>query len=310
MTIFFSHTARKRQIFDQCGEEGLKRGGGGGPGPGGMPAGFEGGYTFTSDPREIFTQFFGPGVNPFEGMMFGGVDGSDMHSGMGGGPRMTSFSFGGVPGRSSGSGSMDFASMTGGLGSGGFGGGRGMQQDPPVEHPLNLHLEELCTGCTKKMKISRTVVSSGGSRSKEEKIVAVEVKPGWKAGTKVTFAREGDQLPGKIPSDVVFVIGEKPHAKFKREGNDLRHKVDVSLRTALCGGEVNIPYIEGDVVKRKVVGIINPATEERIVGRGMPISKQPGQRGDLLVNYNIRFPTAISDKDKKQLDNILKKYQS
>lgn len=224
---------------------------------------------------------------------------------------MTAFTFGGTPGHG---GSMDFATMTEGFGPGGpfgqrgsFGGGT--RQDPPVEHPLNMHLEELCTGCTKKMKISRTVVSSDGRRSKEEKIVAVEVKPGWKAGTKVTFPKEGDQLPGKIPSDVVFVIGEKPNSKFKREGNDLRQKVNISLRTALCGGEVEIPNIKGAVIKHRLSGVVGPGTEERIQGRGMPISKQPSKRGDLLVNYDIKFPKSLSEQDKKQLDKILRRYE-
>lgn len=287
--------AKKRQIFDQYGEEGLKAGGGGGHGSFG-----EGGYSFTGDPRQIFSQFFGPGVNPFEGV-FGNVFENGGSTGMGG-PGMGSFSFGSGQG-----GSMDFSSMTGGFGAGGpFGGTR---QDPPVEHPLNLHLEELCTGCTKKMKISRRVLNSDGQQSKEEKIVAVDVKPGWKAGTKVTFPKEGDQIPGKIPSDIVFVIGEKSHSKFKREGNNLRHKVKISLRTALCGGDVEIPYIEGDKIRHCLKGIVGPSTEERIQGRGMPISKQPGTRGDLLVNYDIAFPKSISEQDKKQLDGILKKYE-
>ena len=183
------------------------------------------------------------------------------------------------------------------------------RQDPPIEHPLNLNLEELYTGCTKKMKISRTVTTATGQHSKEEKIVSVDVKPGWKAGTKVTFAREGDQVSGKIPSDIVFVIGVKPHAKFERDGNDLRHKARLPLKTALCGGEVVIPHIEGGSSKHQLKEVVSPTSQLRLSGRGMPISKQPGRRGDLLVNYDIVFPKTLSDTDKKQLQNILAKYQ-
>lgn len=60
----------------------------------------------------------------------------------------------------------------------------------------------------------------GPTRS-EDKILEITVKPGWKAGTKVTFNDEGDRKPGHIPADIQFVIKEKPHPRFKRDGNDL-----------------------------------------------------------------------------------------
>lgn len=278
---------QKRGIFNQFGEEGLKRGAGGGSGGGA--------YNFTSDPREIFSQFFGPGVNPFEGM-FGG----DFGGGGGG------FSFGGPRGGSNGF--MDFSSMTGGGAGGPFGPSHQQGQDPPVEHTLKLNLEELYHGCTRKMKISRKVLSADGTMSKEDKIVSVDVKPGWKPGTKVTFPREGDQVVGKVPSDIVFVIDEKPHEQFKREGNNLRHRANISLKTALCGGQVDVPRIDGHPVRHPLLGVVGPDSEDVIPGQGMPISKQPGKRGDLLVSYNIKFPRTISESDKIYLANILDRY--
>ena len=56
------------------------------------------------------------------------------------------------------------------------------------------------------------------------------MKPGWKSGTKITFQREGDQAPNKIPADIVFIIRDKPHALFKREGSDLKYTAKVSLK--------------------------------------------------------------------------------
>lgn len=198
-----------------------------------------------------------------------------------------------------------------GGGMNGFGGpgGNPGRQDPPVEHTLNLHLEELYAGCTKKMKISRKVLASDGTVSKEDKVVSVDVKAGWKPGTKVTFAQEGDQAPGKIPSDIIFVIHEKPHSKFTREGNNLRHKADISLKTALCGGQVEIPRICSGVTRHRLNRLMSPQSEDTFPGQGMPVSKQPGKRGDLLVNYNIRFPTTLTEQDRHQLANILDRYE-
>lgn len=103
-------------------------------------------------------------------------------------------------------------------------------QDPPVEHDLYVTLEEINSGCVKKMKISRRVLQPDGTPKKEDKYVSISVKPGWKSGTKVTFQKEGDQQKGKIPSDIVFIIRDKPHPLFRREGSDLRYTARLTLK--------------------------------------------------------------------------------
>lgn len=62
----------------------------------------------------------------------------------------------------------------------------------------------------------------------------VNVKAGWKAGTKVRFAGAGSETPSGA-QDMVFVIEEKPHALFKREGDDLVYTLQVPLVDALSG---------------------------------------------------------------------------
>lgn len=90
---------KKREIFDQYGEEGLKAGGGGGGGGNMGGSGFT--YTFSGDPRATFAQFFGTS-DPFASFfnMGGGIDGMDDDFGMGG----TFINLGGMPGMGIGSG--------------------------------------------------------------------------------------------------------------------------------------------------------------------------------------------------------------
>ena len=103
-------------------------------------------------------------------------------------------------------------------------------QDPPIEHDLYVSLEDISRGVTKRMKITRRVVANDGTVRKEDKVLAINVKPGWKSGTKITFQREGDQAPNKIPADIVFIIRDKPHPNFKREGSDLKYTCQISLK--------------------------------------------------------------------------------
>lgn len=103
-------------------------------------------------------------------------------------------------------------------------------QDPPIEHDLYVTLEEINKGCVKKMKISRRILQADGAPKKEDKLVNIAIKPGWKSGTRVTFQKEGDQTQGKIPADIVFTIRDKPHALYKREGSDVRYTARLTLK--------------------------------------------------------------------------------
>ena len=209
----------------------------------------------------------------------------------------TKFGFGGATG-----GRVDFSDF-----GGGFGGvfNTQQQQDKPVEHVVELSLENLYHGCTKNMKISRKVLGADGTTSNEEKLLTIDIKPGWKAGTKITFPREGDQSVGRIPSDIIFIIGEKKHDHFTRDGNNLKYKAKISLKQALCGGTIEVPRIDGKPFSVTLDKVVSPGAEKHIPNEGMPISKQSGKRGDLVISYDIMFPTTFSSKEIKTLQGVL-----
>jgi DnaJ family protein B protein 13 len=73
-------------------------------------------------------------------------------------------------------------------------------QDPAIEYDLELTLEELYLGCIKKIQISKRVIGDDGMTTvPADKILSIEVGQGWKQGTKIVFAKEGDQGANKIP---------------------------------------------------------------------------------------------------------------
>ena len=86
------------------------------------------------------------------------------------------------------------------LGAGGMPGmngrGAGSRQDAPIEHALPCSLEEVYKGTTKRMKISRNVTGASGRSERVSETLTVDVKPGWKKGTRVTFPKKGKQLCG------------------------------------------------------------------------------------------------------------------
>ncbi|XP_013398083.1 dnaJ homolog subfamily B member 4-like [Lingula anatina] len=287
----------RREIYDKYGEEGLKAGAGGGGGGGG---GANYSYTF-HDPRDTFKMFFGD-EDPFASFF--------SFSGGPGGTRTFTTTFTGNPGQG-GFEPMDtddpFSSFMGaGHGMpGGRGGGRRKRQDPPIVYDLQVSLDEVNNGASKKMKITRKVVNSDGSARREDKILSIDIKKGWKAGTKITFAKEGDQTPNNIPADIVFVIKDKPHPLFKRDGQDLLYKQTITLKQALIGCTINVPTLDSTKVPLTIREVIKPGVKKRINGLGLPLPKNPTKKGDMIVEFDIKFPDTIPEAAKEMLQNCL-----
>lgn len=300
---------KKRDIYDQYGEEGLKGDPSAGESQGGHPGQGPGGYSyqFHGDPRATFAQFFGTN-DPFS--IFFGDDGRNP-GGFGG---MDFSGQGGVP--------MDddiFSHMGGGRQGGAFRSqsfnvqgnpqAKKLRVDPPIEHDLYVSLEDVNSGCCKKMKISKMVVGMDGSARKEEKILQINVKPGWKAGTKITFPKEGDQIPGKVPADIVFIIRDKPHGTFKREGSDIKFLSKITLKQALCcagSWQLRVPTLNGDAVPLNISNeVIKPNSVKRLQGRGLPYPKEPSKRGDLIINFEIQFPDNLTKNAREILNDVL-----
>ncbi|GAB5034234.1 dnaj subfamily b member 5 [Nannochloropsis oceanica] len=132
----------------------------------------------------------------------------------------------------------------------------------------------------------------------------IPIKKGWKNGTKITFEREGDELPGVIPADIVFVLNTKPHPRFEREGDDLVYTATVPLEQALTGVEVTIQTLDGRTLKVSEPHV-TPGTVKILRGEGMPLQKSPDRKGNLKVKFNIVFPT-LTDSQKREIRAVLK----
>jgi len=179
-------------------------------------------------------------------------------------------------------------------------------QDDTIEKEIFVSIEEIATGCEKKMKISRKVIRQDGTRTMEDKVLKIVVKPGWKAGTKVTFAKEGDQVPGKIPADIAFIIKDKPHPLFSRDGVNLKYTYKIPLRESLCGTVVQVPTLEGKKVGINCTGeVLKPTTTKRLQGYGLPLPKDPTKRGDLIVSFDVLFPDQLSQSSKDIIYDVL-----
>ncbi|XP_064096351.1 dnaJ protein homolog 1-like [Macrobrachium nipponense] len=156
-------------------------------------------------------------------------------------------------------------------------------QDPPIYRDLYVTLEEIAQGVIKKMKITRSVFSDDGkyTTKREEKILSINIMPGTKDGFEIKFERMGDESPGKVPADIIFVIREKPHPAFKRDDTNLIYSVKIPIRDAWCGTSVSVPTLEGQRVTLDFKNIIiTPQTKKILSGYGLPFLDNPSRKGD------------------------------
>ncbi|PWA54338.1 hypothetical protein CTI12_AA434930 [Artemisia annua] len=271
---------QKRQIYDLYGEEALKSGQVPPPPPSSSGRNNNGFYN---------TSHYGH-VNVDRNFRFNPRDADDIYEEL-----FKDVNFGrsgGSNGESSGSGSNK-------------GGSSKMKKAAPVENLLACGLVDLYKGAKKKMKISRTVLDSFGKVRTVEEILTIEIRPGWKKGTKITFPEKGNQEPGVIAADLIFVVDEKPHEVFTREGNDLVVNQEISLVEALTGKTVELTTLDGRNLLIPVTEMVKPGDELTVPNEGMPISKDPRKKGNLRIKFDVRYPSRLTSEQKSDLRRVL-----
>lgn len=259
---------QKRAIYDQYGEDGLKSQVPPPPGAG------HGGHEFrfnARSPEEIFSEFFGSSGGPFDARAFNRDN------------LFSAFGRGGAGETSS----------------------QVMRKGPPIERALACSLEDLYKGTTKKMKISREVLDATGRPTVKEEILIIGIKAGWKKGTKITFPEKGNEQRNMTPSDLVFIVDERTHGVFKRDGNDLIATQKITLSEALTGYTVQLTTLDGRNLSIPISSIINPNYEEVVPGEGMPIVKEPSKKGNLRIKFQIKFPTNLTTEQKVGIKRLL-----
>merc|ERR1719187_394938 len=294
----------KRKLYDQAGEQGIKEGGGGGGG--GM------------NPMDIFDMFFG-----------GGGGGHPFGRGRGRGPRRTKNLMHQL--------SVSLEDMYNGSvrklalqknvicdGCEGLGGKAGAVQKCPNCRGtgMQVRIQQLGPGMMQQIQSMcgechgegervdpklRCKKCNGRKVNRERKILEVSVDKGMGDGQKVTFSGEGDQEPGLEPGDIIIVLDEKEHPTFKRNGQDLVMKMDISLTEALTGMKKTIKTLDDrTLVIQTVRGeVIKTGDLKQIQGEGMPQYRNPFEKGRLIIQFNVVFPPNLEPSVAEALAKVL-----
>jgi curved DNA-binding protein len=172
--------------------------------------------------------------------------------------------------------------------------GRGRRRGPmkgqDQEQELTVEFETAIHGTTLQL------------RSPDGETVQVRVPPGANEGSRVRIAGQGGPSPNGGPNgDLVLLIHVKPHAFFKREGDDLHVEVPIRVSEAVKGGKVKVPTVDGSVVVTVPKGT-QSGTTLRVRGKGVTRKGRP--TGDLYVRFMIHIPV-VNEKDSQRLFELM-----
>jgi len=120
----------------------------------------------------------------------------------------------------------------------------------------------------------------------DSKTIDVKLPRGLEDGTKIRLAGKGEEGPGGR-GDAIVTIEIAPHRFFKREGNNIRLELPVSLKEAVLGAKVKVPTAEGPVMLTIPKGTTSGKVL-RLKGRGF--ADRNGHRGDQLISVEIDVP--------------------
>jgi DnaJ-class molecular chaperone len=105
------------------------------------------------------------------------------------------------------------------------------------------------------------------------------------------LAGKGEAGPGGA-GDALVTIQIEPHPFFKRDGDNIRVDLPISLDEAVNGAKVKVPTVEGPVMLT-VAPRISSGKTLRLKGKGM--TRRDGSRGDQLVTLEIMLPPDDDD---------------
>ncbi|MCW1429381.1 DnaJ C-terminal domain-containing protein [Novosphingobium sp. JCM 18896] len=163
---------------------------------------------------------------------------------------------------------------------GGFGGrGRAAPRGNNLQYRLGVSLTDAA-----KLAPQRITLGDG-------KTIDLKLPAGVEDGTQMRLGGKGEPGPGGA-GDAIVTIHIEPHAYFKRDGDNLRLDLPVSLDEAVNGAKVKAPTVDGAVMLTVAPGSSSGKTL-RLKGKGM--TRKDGTRGDQLITLEIALPEGDED---------------
>ena len=171
-----------------------------------------------------------------------------------------------------------------------------------------MQSQSVCPTCGGEGKVITAKCDKCGGEGyiKGSEVIEINVPAGVGEGMALTVSGKGNAARhGGINGDLIVVIEEEHNAELLRDGNNLIHNLNITVATAILGGEVEVPTIEGKA-KIKIAPGTHAGKVLRLRGKGLPDVNGYG-RGDIMVVVDITIPTSLTSEEKELVKKLAEK---
>lgn len=168
-----------------------------------------------------------------------------------------------------------------------------------------MQTQGVCPTCGGEGKIitAKCDKCGGNGTVRGEEVVEIKIPAGVGEGMAVTVSGKGNAAQrGGVNGDLLVMIEEERNPELVRDGNDLIHNLNLTVTTAILGGEVEVPTIEGRV-KIKIAPGTHAGKVLRLRGKGLPEVNGYG-RGDILIVVDITIPDSLNSEERKLVEKL------
>ena len=168
-----------------------------------------------------------------------------------------------------------------------------------------MQTQSVCPVCGGEGRIIKDKCSAcnGEGYKRDSEIIEINIPAGVGEGMMLTVSGKGNAPKrGGVNGDLLVVIEEEPNAELIRDGNNLIHNLNIAVTTALLGGDVEVPTIDGKA-KISIAAGTHAGKVLRLRGKGLPSVNGYG-RGDLLVVVDITIPSSLTSEEKALLQQL------
>lgn len=164
-----------------------------------------------------------------------------------------------------------------------------------------------CSRCGGTGRLHTICRNCGGEgRLPRVETLDVRIPPGAQTGSRVRVAGRGNAgMHNGPPGDLYIITQVEPHPFFERRGDDLYTVVPVTVTEASLGAKVEVPTIDGRAQVRIPPGT-NSGKKLRLREKGAPSVRQPGRRGDQIVEVQVVVPKPEDERVRNLLRELSK----
>ncbi len=170
-----------------------------------------------------------------------------------------------------------------------------VQDECPTCHGEGRIIKNKCPKC------------NGEGVVRAEEVIDIHIPAGVTGGMQIPVHGKGNAAPnGGVPGDLLVLIEEEEHKDFVRDGNDLVYNLLLDMPTAILGGQVVIPTLQGEA-KITITPGTQPGKVLRMRGKGLPIIDQYARQygtGDMLINVGVYIPEHLNRDEKKMIEQL------